>query len=229
VTEFLIALAVFLLSHSLPARPSIRARFVAIMGERRYLIAYSTLSLLLLAWLLRAAARAPWIPIWDPAIGQYWAPIVIMPASLLLLAGGFLCPNPLSVNFSRSRFDPARPGIVGVTRHPILWGFALWAFAHVVPNGDVVSLIMFGGFGGFALAAMKLIDRRKRRALGEAWAPLAARTSILPFAAAISGRARLGWQRSQLVGTILLAAGLYLLLLWLHPFLFGPDPKIAFG
>ena len=107
----------------------------------------------------------------------------------------------------------------------MLWGFGLWAFAHVVPNGDLVPLIMFGGFGLFAFAAMPLIDRRRKRALGEDWARLAAGAPIVPFARGIPRH----WPRGMLVATIGGGLLLYLLLLRLHPVLFGPDPAIAFA
>lgn len=227
--EFIAALAAFLASHSIPARSAARALLAAHLGERGYLIGYSLLSLALLAWLLSAAARAPFLPLWDVAIWQYYAPITLMLPAFLLLAGGAICPNPLSVSFSGRKFDPARPGIVAITRHPLLWAFALWAFAHVVPNGDLVSVIMFGGFGSFALLAMPIVDRRKRRALGTEWGALAQRTSLFPFAALLGGRARARWHRGDLAGTIAFGSGLYAGLFWLHPWLFGPDPKIAFG
>jgi len=227
--EFLIALAAFLLSHSIPARPKMRRRFVDLLGERGYVLAYSLLSLALLAWLISAALHAPYIPLWDKSLGEYWAPITAMVPAFVLLASAVFCPNPFSISFSGARFDPERPGIVAVTRHPLLWAFALWAFAHVVPNGDVVGVIMFGGFGLFALLAMPLVDRRKRRAMGGEWSILAARTSIIPFAALLKGRVRLHWQTGQLLSTVALGLILYSLLLWAHPFLFGPDPKIAFG
>jgi uncharacterized membrane protein len=227
MTEFLAALALFLLSHAIPARPALRQRLVGMIGERTYQILYSLLSLALLAWLISAATRAPYIPLWDLTIGQYWVPIVLMLPAFILFAGGAIAPNPLSISFSRGRFDSDRAGIVAVTRHPVLWGFALWAFAHVVPNGDLVSLIMFGGFGLFALAGMKLIDRRKRRQMGEDWERLARRTSVLPFAPAADRRLR--WDVRSIAAGILLGVLLYAALMHVHPWLFGPDPRAAFA
>lgn len=229
MVEFLIALAAFLLSHSIPARPKVRRRFVDLLGERGYLLAYSLLSLALLAWLIGTALHAPYIPLWDKSLGEYWAPITAMVPAFFLLASAVFCPNPLSISFSRRRFDRDRPGIVAVTRHPLLWAFALWAFAHVVPNGDVVGVIMFGGFGLFALLAMPLVDRRKRRAMGGEWDILAARTSIVPFVALLRARTPGRWRMGQFFATLALGLTLYSLLLWTHPYLFGPDPKIAFG
>lgn len=229
MVEFFLTLALFLLSHSIPARPALRSRLTVLLGERTYVVLYSILSLGLLAWLISAATRAPYIPLWELSLGQYYAPVILMLPAFILFAGGAVSPNPLSISFSRRPFDPARPAIVAVTRHPILWGFALWAFAHVVPNGDLVSLIMFGGFGLFALAAMPLIDRRKRRDLGPDWETLAERTSAIPFLALLQKRTRLRSPGATLLVAIVGGMCVYLIMLWLHPWLFGPDPKIVFA
>ena len=106
-----------------------------------------------------------------------------MPLACLLAAFGLGVPNPLSFGGSAGRFDPARPGIAGLVRHPLLWVFALWAASHAVPNGDLAHLLLFGTFTAMALLGMVAIDRRKRRQMGEAeWARLAARTAFWPFA-----------------------------------------------
>lgn len=226
MTEFILALAVFLASHSIPARPAVRQRLAAAFGERTYLALYSLLSLALLIWLISAAARAPLIPLWDLELWHYYVPIVLMIPALILFIGGLSSPNPFSISFSRRRFDPDRPGIVGITRHPVLWGFALWSGAHVVPNGNLVALIMFGGFCLFALAGMALLDRRKRTAMGHAWEQMASRTSILPLAALLAGRANLK-PVPQLALWSAAAILIYFALLHLHPLLFGVDPAIV--
>ncbi|MFP5511405.1 MAG: NnrU family protein, partial [Alphaproteobacteria bacterium] len=114
------------------------------------------------------------------------------------------------------RFDPARPGMVRVWRHPLLMALALWAAAHVVPNGDLAHVILFGTFAAFALLGGRLIDRRKRREMGPEWQRMRDRVSDAPFLSpSASG------------GTLLrVAAGgaLYGALLWAHPFLFGVSP-----
>lgn len=222
--EFAAALAIFLLSHAIPARTGLRQRLSAAIGERSYMILYSLLSLVLLAWLISAAARAPFIPLWDLELWHYHVPLALMFPAAMLFVGGAVTPNPLSISFSRRPWQPARPGLVGITRHPILWSFALWSFAHVVPNGDLVSLIMFGGFGLFAIAGMALVDRRKRRGLGDQWRDMAGRTSIVPFVALLQGRASGRWRLGELVATLLGGVLVWFALLHLHPLVIGPDP-----
>lgn len=229
MTEFLAALAVFILSHALPARLGLRQRIAAAVGERTYMILYSLLSVVLLAWLISAARRAPYVPLWDLQTWHYHVPLTLMVLAAMLFVGGAASANPFSVTFSRAAWDPARPGLVGITRHPILWAFALWSFAHVVPNGDLVSVIMFGGFGLFALAGMAIVDRRKRRTMAGEWERLASATSVVPFAALLRGRASWRWKAAPLLATLLGGAGLYFLLLRLHPLVFGIDPAAMLG
>lgn len=207
MVEFLVALTVFLAAHSIPARPAIRSRLVAALGERTYLVLYSLLSIALLAWLISAAVRAPTIALWPASLGAYHLALALMLPASWLLIGGLFTPNPLSVSLNRNSFDPARPGIVGLTRHPVLWGFATWAAVHVIANGDLVSLILFGGFLAFSLAGMKLLDRRRKRQLGEGeWSVVRSRR----------------WTGAQLLTTFGGGTLFYLLALNFHP-LWGPD------
>jgi uncharacterized membrane protein len=171
--EFAAALVVFLLAHSLPARLGLKDRLVARVGRRGYLVGYSLVSLVLLAWLIDAARRAPYLPLWDPAPWQAWVPLVAMPVAFVLLVAGLAQPNPLSISLRAGD----KPGaIVAVTRHPVLWGFLVWALAHIPSNGDLVSLILFGGMAVFAAVGIPILDRRARRRLGEErWCALAER------------------------------------------------------
>lgn len=223
--EFALSLVLFLAAHVVPTRPALRRRLAGWLGERGYLAAYSLVSIVLLGWVISAAIRAPHVALWQPAQWQAIVPLAVMPVASALLGAGLLQPNPLSVATARGAFDPSRPGIVAVTRHPLLWGFALWGGAHVPPNGDLVSVILFGAMTGFAVIGMWAVDRRRQREMGRAeWARLAGATSSLPFAALAAGRARPPCDRRTALG---IAGGLcvYLLLLFDgHYRLFGVDP-----
>ena len=215
--EFALAYAVFFLSHSLPVRPPLRPWLQARRGAFGFTLAYSALSLAVLAWLIGAAGRAPHVPLWDWAPWQAHAPLLVMGPVCLILALSIGRPNPLSFGGARNDlFDPARPGIVRVWRHPLLLALALWAAAHVVPNGDLAHVILFGTFAAFALLGGRLIDRRKRREMGPEWQRMRDRVADAPLLSASPSR-----------GTLLrIAAGgaLYGALLWAHPFLFGVSP-----
>ena len=117
-------------------------------------------------------------------------------------------------------------GITKITRHPAMWGVALWALVHVLATGNVASLILFGGLGGLALAGAAHIDRRRRLAGGEAWQRLEAETSNVPFLALVQVRTRLDWRE---IGwwRLALAAVVYVAMLFGHQWVIGVSPLAA--
>lgn len=229
MANFLLVFFVFLLAHVIPAAPPIRRGLIARFGLVPFVAGYSVLSLGLFVWLIRAALAAPYVPLWLPSAPLFAVTLVLMPLALVLLGAGALAPNPLSIAFVPGPLDPARPGPVAITRHPILWGLGLWGLAHVPANGHVVGLVMFGGLGFFALVGMTVIERRRRVTLGaDRWQSLAAGTSFVPFVALFTGRAR--WPRD---GRTLLGAGVGALaagalLAGGHLWLFGKNPLAFF-
>ena len=222
MTQFLLALALFLALHMVPAIPVLRARLVGAMGRRLYLAVYSLASLLTLGWLFHAALRLDFVPLWDPAPWQAWIPLVLTPIGLVLLVAGLASPNPASITLRR----PGRKAgaVTTITRHPVLWGFALWAGSHLVPNGDLRSLLLFGALLAFALLGMITTDRRARRRLGAQWQDIARTTSVVPFVALLRGRTKPGFDRPLALAILASAAATALLLLGGHAALFGADP-----
>jgi len=222
--ELALAFGVFLASHGVPVQPPVKRRLIAALGPGGYLVAYGALSVAVLAWLIVAAGRAPHVPVLPWAAWQAWVPNLAMPAVCLLIAFGTAAPNPLSFGGARDdRFDPARPGIAGLTRHPLLWALALWAAAHAFANPDLAHLLMFGGLAGFAILGTRIIDRRNRRLLGVAeWQRLAASTSNLPLAAFAAGRWRP--RRGPALARLIIAVALWAMLVFSHAPVIGVSP-----
>lgn len=218
--NFALSMAVFIGSHALTARPGVKAPLVARLGRAGFGLAYSALSVALLVWVIAAAGRAPYVPLWDPAPWQAWLALALMLAACLLVAGAITGRNPLSFGSRTAPFDPARPGIAGVARHPVLLALALWALAHAIANGDLAHQLLFVPMALFALAGMAAIDRRKRREMPE-WENLAYRTSLLPLAALLTGRWRPG---PPPLWPVLAGVAAWALLVWLHPWVIGVDP-----
>jgi uncharacterized membrane protein len=54
---------------------------------------------------------------------------------------------------------PKKGALFYKMRHPMLFGFLLWAIAHLLVNGDVPSFVLFGGLGVWAVVAMMMINR----------------------------------------------------------------------
>ncbi len=216
--EFVLAWVGFTVTHSVPLRPPMRPWLIARLGQRGFTIAYSALSLAALVWLIGAAGRAPFVPLWDWAPWQAFVPLIVMVPVCLILAITIGRPNPFSFGGARNdRFDPARAGIVRLTRHPLLLALSLWALAHIVPNGDLAHVLLFGFFAGFAAFGARLVDKRRQREMGAACHDLNAAVTAHP------GNARpASW--GGLILRVAVGAILYAGLIWLHPWLFGVSP-----
>jgi uncharacterized membrane protein len=166
-TEYLLALAIFVASHVLPRFGGLRDRLIGAVGRRAYFSAYGLLSLALLVWVIVAAGRAPHVELWPQAPWTRWVPNIAMPMATVLIACGFGLRNPFTLGGKRDAIvDPDHPGFAAITRHPLFLALALWAGAHLVPNGDLAHVILFGCFSAMALAAIPAFDARARRSLG---------------------------------------------------------------
>ncbi|MCV0429214.1 MAG: NnrU family protein [Roseibium sp.] len=176
--NFIAAFAVFFASHMILIRPPIRPVLVRLLGTRGFSAAYSALSVLILWWLIEAAKTAPYVEVWMWAPWQNWVPILTMFPVCLILAFGVAVPNPFSFGgIHNDRFDPKSPGLIRWMRHPILGALFLWSAAHLVPNGDLAHVILFGTFALFSFLGMKIIDKRRRRELGSDWTRLLEETN----------------------------------------------------
>ena len=189
------------------------------LGETGFRGAFSLVSVLAIAFLIASFRRAPTVPLWAAPDWLRWLLVAVMLAAFLLFAAAVLARNPTAIGGDAALRQEPR-GVVRVTRHPMLWSFALWAAAHVLGNGDVASVLFFGAFLLTALAGMPSIDAKVAARDPEGWRPFAAATSILPFGAIASGRnrfapAEIGW------APVALGVALWAVLLWAHPWIFG--------
>lgn len=168
--EFAASAIVFFAAHAAPRATGLRDVAIRRVGVHAYLAFYSTASIASLAWLIAATLRAPYIALWPPSPWTAGVALAFMLPACLLFAMAATRPNPLSVAFATSEKSDAAPGVLALTRHPILWSFALWSSAHLVANGDVASVALFGAMAAFSIIGMILMDRRARRTLGaDAW------------------------------------------------------------
>lgn len=224
MSQVVLALAAFLLLHSVPAIPTIRGKLTATLGLRFYLLTYSVTSVALLIWVLHAAWSTEYVEIWQPDPWAALANLVLSPLGLFLVTAGLISPNPASVSFMTS----ATPGaITTLTRHPVLWGFLLWSLGHVAANGDARSLLVFGGLGLFSAVGILVAEKRARRRMGDTWSSIARSTSMFPLIALLSGRTELRLDRYMVAAFMLTL----LVTIWLlgggHAALFGTDPVLA--
>ncbi|MCB9551417.1 MAG: NnrU family protein [Myxococcales bacterium] len=217
-------LLLFVLGHFALSAAPLRARLVARLGEGPFSGLYSLVALAGLALMTWGHRVAPWVELWPKPTWTQTIPLHVMPIVMLLWVFGFTSKNPTAVAQGSHAAAPPQ-GITAITRHPALWGFVLWALAHLPPNGDLASLLFFGGFLLLAVGGMWHIDRRRARTLGDAWHHYAAQTSVIPFAALLTRRARLRFTRADLI-RLIAAAVLYIGFLHAHPLLFGVPARI---
>jgi len=212
--------------HLLVAGTPLRGVLVRAIGEGPYRGLFALSTLATLVWMTRSYSAAfasdnRWLWHW-PVMRHLAAPVML--AAFLLAVPGIVSKNPTSVGQERVLHADAEPrGMQRITRHPFLWGVAIWAAFHIAANGDLASIVLFSTFLIVALVGTRSIDGKRARALGEVWSAYLARTSNLPFLAIAQGRTRLslreiGWWRP------LLALALFGLVVALHPRLFGAYP-----
>ena len=221
MTHLIAATVAFLATHYVSSTP-LRAKLVNALGNA-YLGLYSLFAFATLGYMIWAYYRAPSVVLWySPALR--YVPLIVMPIAFVLMVCGLLERNPTLVGQERLlETDDAARGILRITRHPLMWGFALWAASHILARGDVASVIFFGGFLVLALSGTMLIDRRKSAILGDDWRRFAAVTSNAPFVAIAARRNQF---RSGEIGWLRPVAGiaLYVTVLFLHSALFGAQP-----
>jgi uncharacterized membrane protein len=228
MTMLVAAAAVFIAIHLLIAGTRLRDAITAMIGENAYAALFSLASLAAIVWMVVAYNRANGGSgdriLYEFGMGARHAAIPVVGIAFFLGVQGLLMPNPTSVRQeSVAGRDDAVRGVLRITRHPFLWGVAIWSAFHVAANGNLASVIFFGTFLVLAVLGTFSIDAKRRRKLGETWSDFAARTSNIPFAAVIAGRTGLnpgesfGWR----FGVALLV---FLAVLFSHARLFGVSP-----
>ncbi|HTX50800.1 MAG TPA: NnrU family protein [Caulobacteraceae bacterium] len=219
------AAASFLLIHLAVSGTTVRDGLTRTIGEGPYMGLFSLASIAVLVWLGVAYAGARSDPselaYWSVTPVTRWIQLAVTLLAFLLVVPGLLTPNPTSVRQEGALDKPdAVKGMLRITRHPFLWGVALWAAGHLMVNGDRASLILFGTLLVLAIAGTYSIDAKRRRKLGDKWNAFAAETSAIPFAAIAQGRQTLklgeiGWWK------LALAVIVWAALAVAHPYAFG--------
>lgn len=221
--EFALAMLLFMASHRIPAALGVKEGLVRALGPRGYTALFSLASIALLVWVIAAAGRAPFVPLWDQVPAARWAVNLVMPLAVVLAVFGIAAPNPFAFEGRSGGFDPDRPGIAGFTRQPLLWALLLWSLAHLWANGDLAHVILFGTFAGFSALGMRIVEARRRREMGaEGFERAAHRTGLVPFAALLSGRWRPASGPSAT--RLAFAFGAWALLWYLHLPVIGASP-----
>jgi uncharacterized membrane protein len=132
-----LGLAVFLAPHVFTAFRAARQDAIARVGENAYKVAYSLVSLIGLVLIGYGYARyraTGWVDVWyPPAWTRHVTVALVWPAIICIVAA----------------YSPGR--IKTTLKHPMLVGLKLWAFAHLISNGDLGSIVLFGAILGYAV------------------------------------------------------------------------------
>ena len=218
-----LATLIFVGGHFLLSGMPLRRSLVGKLGDTGFRLVYAAVATGSLVWMLFAYGAAPFSEVWTPPAAFHWLPATLMPISLFLVVAGVTTQSATAVGGEKVLTDEVHdlsPGILRITRHPFLWGTALWAVAHLSVNGDAASIIMMGGILVLSVGGMMHIDSRREAALESAWGPFAMTTSLVPFAAIASGRTKFDWAGIGL-WRVALALVLYAVLLYFHDWIFG--------
>lgn len=218
---FLIAAALFFVGiHLFISGTGLRDALVSRVGSRAYQGLFSLLSAAGLAWMIWAYLHLR-IPQVSNLQEWRWVAAVLNLVAITSIVFGVVARSPTMVGGEGVLHDddPAKAAH-RITRHPMLWGFALWAATHLIFNPQPGSLWFFGAFLVLSLLGTRSIDAKRARALGDLWQAYAAKTSNVPFAAILQGRNRLSL--AELADfRLLIALVVWAALLMLHGKFFG--------
>ncbi|MCO5129051.1 MAG: NnrU family protein [Xanthobacteraceae bacterium] len=148
----IVGLALFFGTHLVTTRRGLRARLIADRGEAAYKIGYSLLSalgLVLIVWGFSRYRADGWIEVWSPPVAMRHVALALMPFAVILVVASYV-----------------RGRIYTTLKHPMLAGVKLWALTHLLANGDLGGIVLFGSFLAWAV-----YDRISLKGRGDAGAP----------------------------------------------------------
>ena len=194
----------FLLSHPL------RAPLVRSIGEGAFRGVYSLVALVtfgLAIYFYHAIGREP--PLWVAGDALWIVATLLMWLGSILFVGSF-ARNPALVGAPGPSGGPT--GTLAITRHPMMWGFALWAIVHLIAVGTPKALVFDVAVLVLALGGSLGQDRKKSELMGEAWHEWTAQTAFIPFTRGVANP-----------GAVALIGGtlLFLVATWAHGALGG--------
>ncbi|MGL4313136.1 MAG: NnrU family protein [Sphingomonas sp.] len=190
LTLLALASASFVATHFLLSHP-LRAPLVKALGAGGFMGVYSLVAFGTLGWMAHAYKAAPaTAPYWEVGDGIWTTVTIVMLLASLLLMGS-LIGNP-ALPGPAPAAAPAPRGVFTITRHPMLWSFALWALCHIAIMPNAANLIVSIAILVLALAGAALQDAKKAALQPDMWRDWQARTSWLPFAAIATGKVKLG-------------------------------------
>jgi len=222
MSAFIVALAAFILLHVGLSATGLRAVAVRAMGAGPYRGLFSLASAAVFAAVVVTYGGARNDPanvaLWTPPAGMRHATYLLAGIGVTLGFAGLFTPGPTLAGAEGLLAKPGiARGVLRITRHPFLWGVALWGLGHALVNPELAPTLLFVGLAVMVLFGTRSIDKKGRARAG--LDAFAAETSNVPFAAILQGRAKpdfAGMAIPLVAGGAAAAA-----ILWAHPILFG--------
>jgi uncharacterized membrane protein len=211
----IIAVSAFVGGHELLSHP-LRAPLVARLGEKGFTIVYAIVAFATLGWAVQLWKAIPPDRLWVTPVWLHLVCLALMAFAAILFVGSVTAPNPALMGMPAG----GRPrGVQRITRHPMMWSFALWGLVHIIMSADSRTIVLAGGIITLALFGAAMQDGKKK-AQNPAYGDHIAATGFMPFGAQLRGRAAWGSAVPGLVATL---GGLVLfsILVWGHPRVIG--------
>lgn len=198
----------FVGSHFLMSHP-LRAPLVRRLGANGFMAVYSAISLISFVWMIIAFGRAPKADgLWPVGDVVWVAASVLTLMAAVLFAGSFIR-NPSLPGVPDALAAQTPSGVFKATRHPMMWGFALWGTAHILVAPRIDNFIFSGSLVFLALVGSKAQEIKKRNLMGGQWAKWLRRTHFIVRPAALL-RAGIGpWGAGILT---------WIIVTWAHPY-----------
>ena len=183
MTGLILGSVAFVGTHFAMSHP-LRAPMVNAMGEKVFGLVYAVVSfatLYLMAHFYHGASADSPAVLWDAgSVGWIFGTILMWVGSVLFV--GSLKSNPAFPTGGKpvTEIGPAR-GVFAITRHPMMWGFAIWALVHVIVNPTPAAIVVSAAIAILALGGAAGQDVKKKKLIGEPWRDWESRTSFLPY------------------------------------------------
>ena len=189
MTILILGIILFIGTHMVRiVAPGFRRSMIAKLGENGWKAAHGIASLLALVVLILGWRQAPVVNLWFPPAGMTHLTLTLMLIAMICLAAGVLPAGHIATK----------------TKHPMVLSVKIWAFAHLISNGDLASVLLFGSFLAWGVIARISLKRRQR----------AGEVVLRPFVSA-------KWD----LAAVVLGLAVYGLFVWkLHEILIGVAP-----
>lgn len=218
-----LACAFFLCIHLMISGTSLKEQIIGRIGGIAYYILFSLFSIGGLVWMIIAFG----IAMGDPMNVVLWKSETFLRViglfgnfiAMFLVVVGIVTPSATKLTALFRLPDKTVYGITRISRHPILSGIGIWAAIHMICNGNLAAWIFFGSMLALCALGANNIDRKRMALMGETYASIKRRTSIIPFVAIIEGR--IAFAPEELgVARMLLATSMFAATTVLHELLF---------